>query len=128
MDMPWKALAPVDENREYLALLSYLPLRKYSKIPLFLRFTFQIQRQLRETHGAIGYSLRARPFSRNFWTLSAWESDRALRDFVGKLPHGEVMKALSPHMGPTKFHSWKLRGSAIPPSWDDAVRRARQES
>jgi hypothetical protein len=35
MDMPWIALAPVDPSREYLVLLSYLPLRKYRKIPHF---------------------------------------------------------------------------------------------
>lgn len=128
MDSPWKALAPVDRNREYLALLSYLPLRKYRKIPLFLRFTFQIQRQLRESAGAMGYGLRAKLLNRNFWTLSVWEDERALMDFVVKVPHGEVMKALAPHMGATKFTRWKIPGSAIPPNWDEATRRALQES
>jgi hypothetical protein len=128
MDMPWKDLAPAERAREYFALLSYLPLRSYSKIPLFFKFTLQIQRQLRETPGAIGYSLRAKPFGRKFWTLSVWESERALMDFVSKLPHGEVMRALSPHMGATKFNNWKLLGSAIPPHWNDAIRRAGQES
>jgi len=128
MDTPWKALAPVERDREYLALLSYLPLRSYSKIPRFLQFTFQIQRQLGATPGAIGYSLRAKPLSCKFWTLSVWETERALMDFVSKVPHGEVMKALVTHMGATKFTQWKIPGSAIPPKWDDAVRRELQET
>ena len=128
MDTPWKALAPLDRDREYLALLSYLPLRAFSKIPRFLRFTLQIQRQLRGSPGAIGYSMRAQLLSRKFWTLSVWESERALMDFVTKVPHGEVMKALAPHMGATKFTKWKIPGSAIPIPWDDAVRRELQES
>jgi hypothetical protein len=128
MDSPWKALAAVDKNREYFVLLSYLPLSRYSKIPLFLRLTFQIQGQLRRTPGAIGYSLRAKPLSRKFWTLSVWEDDRALRDFVAKVPHGEVMKTLAPYMGATKFTHWKISGSAIPPNWQDATRRLSQES
>jgi hypothetical protein len=128
MDMPWKALAPADKAREYFVLLSYLPLRTFSKMPAFFLFTLQIQRQLRETPGAIGYSLRAKPLSRKFWTLSVWESERALMDFVAKVPHGEVMRTLSPHMGPTKFTNWKLLGSALPPSWNDAIRRMGQES
>ena len=123
MDMPWIALAPVDPSREYLVLLSYLPLRKYSKIPIFLRYTSQIQGQLRRTAGAAGYSMRAKVLSRKFWTLSVWESERALMDFVLNLPHGDVMKSLAPHMGATKFTRWKLPGSAVPPNWDDAVRR-----
>jgi Domain of unknown function (DUF3291) len=123
MDMPWIALAPVDPSREYLVLLSYLPLRKYRKIPTFLRYTSQIQGQLRRTAGAAGYSMRAKVLSRKFWTLSVWESERALMDFVLNLPHGDVMKSLAPQMGATKFTRWKLPGSAVPPNWDDAVRR-----
>ena len=128
MDLPWKALASVDRNREYLALLSYLPLRKYSKIPRFLQFTLQISRQLGATPGAIGYSMRAQLLSCKFWTLSVWENERALMDFVSKVPHGEVMKALATHMGATKFTQWKVPGSAIPPSWKDAARRELQET
>lgn len=128
MDSPWQTLAPVDRNGEYLALLSYLPLRAYSKIPGFLRFTLQIQRQLRGSPGAIGYSMRAKLLSRKFWTLSVWENQRALMDFVAKIPHGEVMKALAPHMGATKFTQWKVPGSAVPIRWDDALRRELQES
>lgn len=128
MDMPWKALAAVDREREYVALLTYLPLRSYSKIPRFFQFTFQIQRQLKDTQGAIGYTLRAKPLSQRFWTLSVWESERALMDFVAKAPHADVMKSLSPHMEPTKFTRWKLHGSAVPPNWDDAMRRGKQEA
>jgi hypothetical protein len=128
MDLPWKALAPVDRDREYLALLSYLPLRRYSKIPRFLQLTLQILRQLRGSPGAIGYSLRAKLLSRRFWTLSVWESERALMDFVAKVPHLEVMKTLAPHMGATKFTRWKVPGSALPPDWEDATRRELQES
>jgi hypothetical protein len=65
---------------------------------------------------------------RKFWTLSAWESDRALTDFVARMPHGEVMKTLAPHMGATMFTRWKVSGSALPPDWDDAIRRESKES
>jgi hypothetical protein len=128
MDSPWQALGPLDRNREYLALLSYLPLRKFSKIPRFLQFTLQIHRQLGASSGAIGYSLRARLLSRKFWTLSVWENERALMNFVSNLPHLEVMKALAPHMGATKFTRWNVQGSAIPPNWDDAMRREAQKT
>jgi hypothetical protein len=127
-DTPWKAYAPVDKRREYLALLSYLPLQSYLKVPLLFRFTMQIQRQLKASPGAIGYSMRAKLLSREFWTLSVWEDGRSLMDFVAKVPHGEIMKALAGHMGATKFTQWKILGSAIPPHWDEATRRMSQES
>ena len=128
MDTPWKALASVERDRKYLALLTYLPLSSYAKIPRFFRYSFQIREQLRRASGLIGYTLRAKPLSRNFWTLSVWEDERALMDFVGRTPHAESMRALAQHMGKTKFASWSMLGSDIPPHWDAAIRRESQES
>src|SRR5260370_10096241 len=101
MDSPWATFASADATREYFALLSYLPVNKYRAIPGFLRFAFQIQRQLRTTPGIIGYSLRAKLVSRNFCTLSAWEDEQAFRDFVVTLPPGPAMQSSIPTMVPT---------------------------
>jgi len=126
MDSPWIKLATPDTNREYFALLSYLPLNKYRAIPAFLKYLFQIQKQLRTTSGIIGYSLRAKLLSRDFWTLSAWVDEKALMDFVVKIPHGQAMKAMIPHMGPTKFTKWKVLVSALPLLWEDAMERSKK--
>jgi len=128
VDTPWRMISAPDRNREYLALLSYLPLRKYGKVPPFFRYTLQIQRQMRATPGVIGYSMRAKVLSRNFWTLSVWEDDRTLMEFVRLPPHGEAMKWIAPHMGATRFTRWKVPGSAVPPTWDDAMKRESKES
>lgn len=127
MDIPWRVIAAPDTNREYVALLSYLPLRRYRKIAAFFRYTLQIQEQMGKTPGAIGYGMRARVLSRNFWTLSVWEDDRVLMEFVRLAPHGEAMKAIAPHMGATRFTRWKVPGAAIPPTWDDAMKRESKE-
>jgi hypothetical protein len=127
MDIPWKTVGAVEREREYLALLSYLPLNGYSKIPLFLRFSMEIQKQLRATPGVIGYSMRAKLFSRRFWTMSIWESSAALMDFVAKVPHSDSMKTMTPFMGQTKFTQWKVAGAQIPLHWDEAIRRMSQE-
>ena len=114
MDTPWIKFATPDTNREYFALLSYMPLNKYRAIPAFLKFSLQIQKQLRTTPGVMGYSLRAKLFSRNFWTLSAWTEEKPLMDFVAKIPHGQAMKAMMPHMGSTKFTQWKVMDRLCP--------------
>jgi len=124
MDSHWKTLAPADKTREYIALLSYLPLKRYRAIPRFLQFSFQIQKQLRDTPGVIGYSLRAKLISRNFWTLSVWEDEKALMDFVAKIPHAEAMKAMIPHMGSSKFTQWRVNASALPLRWEEAIKRS----
>jgi hypothetical protein len=117
---------PPDKSREYFALLSCLPLNKYRGIPGFFRFSSQIQKQLRATPGVNGYSLRAKLLSRNFWTLSAWAHEKTLTDFVAKIPHGQAMQAMMPHMGPTKFTRWKALGSALPLQWEEAIQRSKK--
>ena len=123
---PWKVLATTEKNREYIALLSYLPLNKYRAIPRFIGFSTQIQKQFQSTPGVIGYAMRAQVLSRDFWTLSVWEDEAALMDFVSKIPHGEVMKALAHDMGRTKITRWKVAGSALPLRWDEVVQRSHQ--
>jgi hypothetical protein len=126
MDSPWIKFTTPDANREYFALLSYLPLNKYRAIPAFMRFSLQIQKQLQRTTGIIGYSLRAKLFSRNFWTLSAWADEKSLMEFVVKIPHGQAMKEMAAHMGPTKFTKWKVPGSVLPLQWKDAMLRSQE--
>lgn len=116
----WKSLASADADREYLALLSFLPLKRYRMIPRFIKYTSEIERQLSESRGLVGYALQAQLLSRRFWTLSVWEDEKALMEFVVRSPHGPVMQNLLPHMAATKFTQWKIKGGAIPPSWNEA--------
>src|SRR5260370_35361714 len=123
LDSPWLKFGTPDKRREYFALLSLLPLKKYRAIPTFLKYLFQIQKQLRATPGVIGYSLRAKLLSRNFWTLSACADEKTLTDFVAKIPHGQAMM---PHRGPTKFTRRKVLGSALPLQWEEATHRSKK--
>jgi len=72
----------------------------------------------------IGYSLNSRLFTGQFWTLSVWEDEAALQAFVHAAPHVETMRAMIPHMGPTRFVRWTVRGADLPVRWDDALRRS----
>ena len=94
---PWKAYHSVKPDGEFLALLSYLPLERFRMVPQFLRHSRDIQTQLDCAVGLFGYSLRAQLFRRHFWTLSVWEDDKALMDFVRTTPHAQVMKNLRGH-------------------------------
>jgi hypothetical protein len=128
MDIPWQTLRPVEKDREYVALLSFLPLERYTKVPTFMWLSMEIHRQLKATAGVIGYSLRAKLLSRRFWTLSVWENSETLMDFVATVPHSESMKAMAPFMGKTRFTQWKVLGSNVPLKWDEAIGRMAQGS
>ncbi len=119
---PWKRCADPDRNRSYVAFLTYLPLKRYWTTPRFLFYTVRILVQLSKSHGLVGYSLRAYLFKKSFWTLSVWEDESALRDFAFKGFHKGVMKLLRNDMGSTRFIRWAVKGTEIPPSWEDAMR------
>lgn len=120
---PWKRLAEPDPHGEYLVLLTYLPLRRYRTIPRFLSDTRRIAEQLEGVRGVIGYSLKANPLRKDFWTLSAWENEVALRGFSYAGVHRDVMLGLREEMGPTKFTRWTMRGRELPPDWKRALAR-----
>jgi len=120
----WKWCRQASPDREYLVLLSFLPLRRFSRIPWFLLHTLRTARQLAATKGLVGYSLNTEPLAKRFWTLSVWEDDAALRAFVGEPPHGQAMRVMTQHMRPTDFVRWTQTGSSLPPTWADALGRA----
>jgi len=103
--------------------MSYLPLKHFRAIPKFFRFTYEIMSQLRSSPGLIGYSLDARPFARNFWTLSVWRDQKALMDFVGAIPHDRIMQALAPHLGKTQCAQWAVKWHEVPLDWRSAKAR-----
>ena len=120
---PWVTFRRPDPDREYLVLLSTLPLKRFRDLGVFLLYTWRIQSQLRRTPGLLGYSLLARVLRRQFWTLSVWEGEAALQQFVVENPHGQVMRALQQKMGQTHFGRWNMRGSEFPPRWQEALAR-----
>ena len=119
---PWKSYATADPNREYLVLGSYLPLQRFSATLRFARRVAEVRRQLTRAKGLVGYSMLGRPWARQYWTLSVWEDETALQAFVAEHPHVDIMSAVAPDMGATRFVRWNVQGSALPPRWPDALR------
>jgi hypothetical protein len=123
MYTPWFTIAPVEKDREYLALLSGLPLKTYRGFPRLVGFVIGTVQQMYVSRGAVGVTLRAELLARTFWTLSAWQDEQALQDFVMKKPHLDAMKEMQTYMNPAYFLRWKVAGSALPLRWADAERR-----
>ena len=96
---PWVTFRQPDPGREYLVLLSELPLLRFRDLGAFVLYSGRIQGQLKGTPGVLGYSLLAHIHKKQFWTLSVWESESALQDFVVSPPHLHVMRSLRGKMG-----------------------------
>jgi hypothetical protein len=121
--VPWRRRLTPEPEVDYLVMASRLPLRSLATVPRFVGLTVSVVRQLERSDGLVGYSLRAQPLAKTFWTLSAWTDGAALSRFAAAMPHRAVMAGLRPHMGPTRFETWTCPGSALPVAWEEAVER-----
>ena len=120
---PWKRLAPLEDDAEYVVLSSHIPARRYAATGALFRGSRAVKRQLKNTSGVMGYSLLARPLRKQYASLSVWESEEALADFASSAPHGRLMTELGHEMAPTTFIRWTIRGRDGRPRWRDALRR-----
>jgi hypothetical protein len=120
-DLPWTARAQMEPGTEYLVMASHLPLKRISSTVRFFRAVSAVGRQLATAEGLVGYTLRAKPLARDYWTLSVWKDDRALREFMRTPPHVGVMTSLKPFMGPTKFVTWQISAADARPSMTGAL-------
>jgi hypothetical protein len=120
-DLPWTARAAMEPGTGYLVMASHLPLRRITATVRFFRGVSAVRRQLAATDGLIGYTLRAKPLARDYWTLSVWTDDAALRQFMRTAPHVRLMTSLRPFMGPTKFVTWTISAAHGRPSMADAL-------
>ena len=124
--LPWTSFSEAEGDKDYPAMLSRLPLKTFGAMPKFFRFVFGIRRQLAQTEGLIGYSLDAHPLAKEFWTLSVWEDRESLWHFVERMPHTQAMQDLLPHMKQTEFFHFEVKGSSVPPDWQETKRRMRE--
>ena len=123
MKSPWRSFEPLEPDREYLVFASSIPPRSRSSTPRLFQGASAVRKQLENTEGVVGFSMLARPWRKQYATLSVWTDEGALAAFADRRPHEELMSALAPEMGPTKFVRWTILGSEGWPSWSEALRR-----
>lgn len=116
-DLPWTTRAEMEPGSGYLVMASHLPLRRISSTVRFFRGVSAVRKQLAAADGLVGYTLRARPLARDYWTLSVWTDEAALGEFMRTPPHVQFMTSLKPFMGPTKFVTWRISGPMAVRAW-----------
>ena len=105
MKSPWKSFEPLEPDREYLVFASSIPPRRRSSTPRLFQGASAVRKQLENTEGVLGFSMLARPWRKQYATLSVWTDEGALAAFADRRPHEELMSALAPEMGPTKIRA-----------------------
>ena len=113
----------MEPGSDYLVMASHLPLKRISSTVRFFRGVSAVRKQLAGADGLVGYTLRARPMARDYWTLSVWTDQAALGAFMRTPPHVQLMTSLKPLMGPTKFVTWTIAAADGRPTLAAALER-----
>ena len=126
--LPWAtAERPADPSATAVLMTSRFKLRRWRDVLPFFLDSMRIHRQVRAADGAYGVSLEAHPLRREFFTLSAWRDDAAVRALVAAEPHRSAMRRYRPAMAESAFRFWTVPVTALPPAWDEAKRRLASE-
>jgi hypothetical protein len=125
MDTPWTTKTPPDAGPDAFVMASRFELKSAWRSPAFLLYAMRILRQTGRSPGLHAVTLRAHPVRGEFWTLSAWTGEDALREFARTDPHRSIMKAARPWMKTATFRFWSVPVATLSPKelWQSAEQR-----
>jgi hypothetical protein len=119
--LPWTAAdGAATPDGAALVMASRFRLRRFRHVLPFLRDAMKVRTLVRRSDGALGVSLVARPFRREFETLSAWRDRESLDAMVRTEPHRSIMGRYHAVMADAKFTFYTP--AAYPPTWSEAER------
>lgn len=97
------------------ASVTRLRVRSLRYVPAFLWITFLSQRQVARAPGFLGGRLLM-DAGWTFWTLTTWESERAMKAFRGAEPHARAMPRLVEWCDEASYAHW-ISAEGFVPSW-----------
>jgi hypothetical protein len=115
-NLPWTSGA-YQQGTELHVLASRLPLTRYRDVPRFLRWGKRIRKQLTNEPACAGYTVSARPFSRTFLTLSAWQDQETMMRFVRSGEHARMLVDMKGRVGNATFVEYRATRKDLPLSW-----------
>src|ERR1700678_1470899 len=102
-----------------------LRVRSFLNLPAFLWMTLRVQRQTRRAPGFLGGRLLVDNLH-TYWTLTAWEDEKAMKAFRGSGSHARVMPKLVEWCDEAAYTHWATANDAIP-EWPEAYERLLNE-
>ncbi|MFE5219659.1 MULTISPECIES: DUF3291 domain-containing protein [unclassified Streptomyces] len=121
--LPWTVPNTPPHDAEVHVFASRFETRTLRGALRFLAGAPAVWRQISRAPGAHGASLRAQPLRKVFWTVSAWESEGALKTFARSGAHRPISRGLSSQMSDVAFATWQTSADRLPIGWEEVARR-----
>jgi hypothetical protein len=110
-----------------LVSVTRLRVRSLWFLTAFLRQTFRSNRQVANANGFRGGRLLV-DRRRTFWTLTAWDDERAMKSFRGSGAHAQVMPRLFHWCDEAAYAHWPAQSNKIaewPEAYEHLVKEGR---
>lgn len=91
-------------------------------VPSFIWLAIRSAWQARRAPGSQGVWVMGEFRRKTFWTRTLWDSEQAMRAYMGAGAHLEAMKIMSTWCDEGAVVHW-TQESSTPPSWEEAHRR-----
>jgi heme-degrading monooxygenase HmoA len=91
-----------------------------AKNDIFWDHTMRVVDSLASHKGYLGHKIRRQFFGNEAWTMTVWEDEASLQNFVVGKRHQDAIKNGLDALVKARFVRFKITKSGIPISWDDA--------
>ena len=115
---------PESPGTSVVIVATRLQLQNWLKLPRFFRINYAVTRQLKSDPGLLSYRLKSDFLHLRFSTLSVWQGDPAIDEFVWSGNHQGAIAAFEEiaDRGRSVFVRWQA-ADAQDVSWEEARRR-----
>jgi hypothetical protein len=128
VEIEWTPLRDASPENEYIAFAGFTERRSVWTFLSYLMRARKIQGQLNNSKGLMGYTARMEFLSKKLINLTVWEKESDLKEFAHQGQHADCMEKTKGGLKPTEYISWKILGSQLPPTIDEAFRRREEQN
>ena len=106
------------ENDQVVIGLTYIKTGgSWSKNRLFWKWVRQVYKTMEKHDGIIAYGISREIFGKQGWTISVWQDDKSLNNFVQSDIHQQAIKQGMPALVKTSFTRLTTHKDNTPLSW-----------
>ncbi len=95
---------------------------KSEKNKSFWKNVNSIKDNIKENSGLIGISISKKIFGNEAWTMTVWETEEDLENFIVSKRHSQAIDESEEALATSKFARLKMKHKDIPLPWDEAVK------
>ena len=111
------------KEKDVILSITYIEINKSSsELSKFWEHVFSIKNKMNENPGVLGVSIRKSIFSNKAWTMTIWEDESSLENFVEGERHRTAIKEGKTTILKTKFYRNTIKYSELPISWENPER------